>query len=259
MSDRTDESITCIGIDLAWSPRNRSGLATIRGNRRGADLIDTQILLTDAEIVEYVVSRAGEGSVIVAVDAPLRVPNSTGCRPAEVEIGQMFRRYHAGAHPANRNRLAFEGVVRGEALVQALTQVQIEHRATIEVGRAVRQVIEVFPHAAMVGIFGLSRILRYKAKPKRSHAERMAEWRRYQGLLLSLRGADPELRGLEDVMAQDVRVLKGAWLKAYEDRIDAILCAYVGLYGFRWGNARCRTFGSWESGYIFSPVPEDQR
>ncbi len=249
-------SITCIGIDLAWSPRNLSGLATLRGDQQKADLIDVRLVLTDQEIVEYVSEQAGSGTVIIAVDAPLWVPNQTGRRPAEAEIAQVFRRFQAGAHPANRGLLTYDGVIRGEVLVTALADLGIEHQAQIEAGIAVRQVIEVFPHAAMVGIFGLDRILRYKAKPKRTREERLQEWRRYQDLLLGLRHGDPILRGIEEICGEDVSRLRGRRLKDYEDRIDALMCAYTALYGFRWGMSRCRTFGSREAGYIFSPVPK---
>jgi len=251
--------ITCIGVDLAWSPRNRSGLATIRGDQQGAELIDSRLRVTDREIVEYVQEQAGEGAVIVAVDAPLRVPNATGRRPAEAEITRVFRPYQAGAHPANRGLLTYDGVIRGEALVEALGQLGIDHREQIEAGVAVRQVIEVFPHAAMVGIFGLDRILRYKAKPKRTQAERMQAWQRYQQLLGGLSTADPYLQGTEAILSEQVSGLKGQGLKAYEDRIDALMCAYTALYGWRWGDRRCRTFGSMADGYIYSPVPVELR
>lgn len=252
-------SIITIGIDLAWSPRNRSGLATLRGDRFGGELIDSRLGSTDQEIVEYIRDQAGEGAVIVAVDAPLWVPNNTGRRPAEAEISKAFRQYQAGAHPANRGLLSYDGVIRGEALVSALEDLEIVHREWIEAGVNTRQVIEVFPHAAMVGIFDLDRILRYKAKPKRTYEERVEAWEHYQQLLRGLVYADPKLQGTERLLGQDVSRLKGRQLKDYEDQIDALMCAYVGLYGFRWGSERCRTFGSMEEGYIYSPVPTHLR
>src|SRR5437868_246951 len=99
--------VTFIGIDLAWSPRNLTGAAVLRGDAGGADLIDHGLLGDDAAISAYIAQHAGEGPAIVAVDAPLWVPNETGRRPGEAEIGRAFARYQAGAHPANRSRLAF--------------------------------------------------------------------------------------------------------------------------------------------------------
>jgi predicted RNase H-like nuclease len=72
--------------------------------------------------------------------------------------------------------------------------------------------------------------------------------------LRALAAADPPLRGHEELLSRDVATLRGRRLKDYEDQIDAVLCAYVALYAFRWGAARCRTFGTIEEGYIFTPV-----
>jgi predicted RNase H-like nuclease len=249
--------VTFIGVDLAWSPRNRTGAAVARGNERGGTLLDTALLGDDAENINYVAAWAGAGPAIVAVDAPLRVPNEQGRRPAEAEIGRAFGRYQAGAHPANRSRLVFGGAVRGEALVAALEARGFAHRPEVAAGARVRQVVEVFPHPAMVAIFGLGRTLKYKARAKRPKAQRMAEWRRYQAYLDGLNAADPPLMGQNRLTAQDVAGLRGRRLKDYEDRVDALMCAYIALYALRWGAARCRVFGTFEAGSIFTPVPEE--
>lgn len=251
--------ITFLGLDLAWSPRNPTGAAVITGDAAGGALADVALLRDDAEIVAYVERHAGAGPAIVAVDSPLWVPNATGRRPAEADISQAFRKYDAGAHPANRQRLAFGGVVRGEALVAALESRGFVHAPAIVAGVAVRQVVEVYTHPAIVALFGLERILRYKARPNRSIDERLREWRRFQEYLRALSDADPPLHNHAALLAQDVSALRGRRLKDYEDQIDALFCAYIALYAFRWGAARCRIFGNFEEGYIFTPVPEAMR
>ena len=250
------QTITFIGIDLAWSPRNLTGAAVLRGDAGGADLIDYGLLGDDAAISAYIARHAHERPVLVAVDAPLWVPNETGRRPGEAEIGRAFARYQAGAHPANRSRLAFDGIVRGEALVAALAARRFVHAPEVAAGVPVRQVIEVFPHPAMVALFGLDRTLKYKAKPRRSTNLRLSEWRRYQTYLAALASADPPLHGQTALTTQDVAALRGHRLKDYEDQVDALMCAYIALYAFRWGAARCRSFGTFDGGYIFTPVPE---
>jgi predicted RNase H-like nuclease len=247
--------ITCIGIDLAWSPRNPTGAAVIIGDESGGALIETALLGDDESIIAYIERHAGDGLAIVAVDAPLWVPNQTGRRPAEAAIGQAFGRYQAGAHPANRQRLVFDGVVRGEVLVAALRAGGFAHRPAIEAGTPVRQVVEVFPHPATIALFGLDRTLKYKARPGRSMDQRIAAWLQLQAHMRALAAADPPLRGHQELLSHDIATLRGRRLKSYEDQIDAVLCAYIALYAFRWGNARCRTFGTLEGGYIFTPVP----
>jgi predicted RNase H-like nuclease len=248
-----------LGLDLAWSPRNRSGGAVIVGDERGGELVDTALLGADDQIAAYVARHTVEGPAIVAVDAPLWVPNQTGRRVAEAEIGLAFGRYQAGAHPANRQRLTFNGVVRGEALVEALAALGFEHRASINARTPARQVIEVFPHPATVALFGLDRTLKYKARPGRDMPTRLHAWQHYQGHLRALEQADPPLRGQAALLEQDVAQLRGGRLKDYEDRVDALMCAYIALYAFRWGDERCRSFGTMNDGYIFTPVPEALR
>jgi predicted RNase H-like nuclease len=245
-----------IGLDLAWSEGNRSGAATLAGTPDGAALVEPPALLGSLkEVVEYVVWAAGAGPALVAVDAPLAVPNPTGRRRAEAELAAALGRYEAGAHPANRRLLDRGDGVRGERLVALLEALGFRQAAGITAGAEGRLVTEVYPHAAMVGIFGLPRTLKYKAKPGRPTALRHAEWRRYQSLLLSLGEAEPRLSGHAEFLAVDVATLRGAALKGYEDRADALMCAYTALYGHRWGAARCRTFGDLAGGHIFTPVP----
>jgi predicted RNase H-like nuclease len=252
--------ITCIGLDLAWSPRNPTGAAVIVGDANGGALTETALLGEMEQIVAYVARHAEDGPAFVAIDAPLRVPNATGRRGAEAALNQVFRTYDAGAHPANRSLPAFRGGVRGEQLAEALVALGFTHDCTsIAAGVAARQVIEVYPHPAMVALFDLGKALKYKARPGRELAERLEAWRQYQAHLRDLAAADPALHGHAAFLSQDVAALRGRRLKDYEDQVDAIMCAYVALYAFRWGAARCRTFGTLEEGYIFTPVPESLR
>mgnify|MGYP001123987617 CR=1 FL=1 len=254
--------LICIGLDLAWSSRNPSGVATLQVEVRDPDaqalagrLLDSRILQTDQEIVDYIQAQAGGDPCLVAVDAPLRVPNLTGQRRAEAELNRVFRPYAAGAHPANRRLLEKDGQVRGEALVQALSGYGFQEQASIEQGRLARQITEVFPHSAMVSLFGLSRSLPYKARPRRRWQAREQAWRLYQQHLRALASADPSLQGHEPLLQVEVGSLRGRRLKNYEDQVDALLCAYIALYGFRWGSQRCHSFGSLQEGHIFTPLP----
>src|ERR687888_2792488 len=49
-----------IGVDLAWSERNPSGLAHVIFDRRGGILSATDHLTSDDEIVAWVEDRAGD-------------------------------------------------------------------------------------------------------------------------------------------------------------------------------------------------------
>lgn len=244
-----------IGLDLAWSSRNPTGGAVIDGEATSGRLIHTALLGGDDEVLAFVQEHAGDEPAIVAIDAPLSVPNQGGRRPAEVEITHMFARYQAGAHPANRNRLARDGVVRGEALLEKLMEQGFEHRTEVTAQVPVRQIVEVYTHPAIVSIFDLQRIIRYKARPRRSHDERLNEFRVYQERLRSLKEADPALLDTDALLSVDVEGLIKARLKDYEDILDGVMCAYTAQYLWRWGMTRAQVFGNLEQGYITSPVP----
>jgi predicted RNase H-like nuclease len=245
-----------LGLDLAWSPRNRSGVALLQGGAEGAEVLDVRLLGGDAEILDYVQAHVQQEAAVIAIDAPLRVQNQRGCRTAEKALNRVFRTYQAMTHPANRQLLEYGGVVRGEVLVQGLAEMGFALMSTLNQKPGERQIVEVFPHAAMVAIFGLDQILRYKAKPKRSRLERLQEWQRYQNLLRSLSNHDPWLRGQEKILDQEVNLLRGQNLKNYEDQVDALMCGYIALFGFRWGKLRCQSFGCDAEGAIFTPVPK---
>lgn len=244
-----------IGLDLAWSARNPSGLAVCAGTPAGARLVQPPSrLVTNEAIVQAIRAAIGDAPAIVAIDAPLIVPNETGRRDAEAELAAVFRRYDAGPHPANRRLLRRYGGVRGEALLTELAADGFVYVPAIEAGMDGRFIIEVFPHPAAVVLFRLPHILRYKARPGRDLAERRRELGRYLNLLRGLSSGDPPLLGIDRLWrAIDLDRLGPSALKVIEDEADALLCAYIALYGQRWGAARCRSFGTAEGGAIFTP------
>ncbi|WP_293908966.1 DUF429 domain-containing protein [Deinococcus sp.] len=248
-----------IGLDLAWSAKNPSGVAVLEGDRSGARLVQSGLLHGDAELLDFFDCELS-GPVIVAVDAPLSVPNLTGQRPAEAELAAVFARFQAGAHPANRTLLGRYngGVLRGEFIRQALEARGLTDDPHHLAGSDTRTMIEVYPHAAMVALFGLSRTLKYKAKRQGRDALESA-WAEYHAHLAALERAEPPLTGLETLLATDPPKLRGVALKNHEDETDAVICAYVALYAHAWPQ-RTEVFGTVAQGYILTPtLPERWR
>ncbi|MEA3229546.1 MAG: DUF429 domain-containing protein [archaeon] len=246
-----------VGIDLAWSPKNKSGIAVIKGDKEKGELICKDILCSDNDIVDYVTGEVNRKNALVAIDAPLTVPNREGRRVAEDITGMLFRKYNAGAYPANRTRLGqwSDGKIRGEEIVRLLEDTGFRHDPYIEKYEKTRNVFEVYPHPSMVVLFGLDRILRYKAKPKRDYEFRWNEFERFQDYLKKLDGAKPSLALPEELTEKNVRRLRGNALKDYEDLLDSVFCAYIAYYG--WVNPdRCAILGNTKDGYIFTPVSD---
>lgn len=255
MAKKTEEPVF-IGIDLAWKASNPSGGAVIREERL---VTQTGALGSNSEIIAFVAEHLPQkAGAVVAIDAPLRVPNQTGTRPCDAALSADWRRFHAGALPANRERLAEDGIVRGEALVAGLVQdLRFAEATTIPRRSQARLVCEVFPHPAHISLFGLERILKYK---RGSVAERRVELARYQQLLRGLRKASPSLKGTKQLLTGvDVTELRGRGLKEYEDMLDAITCAYVASYLWAYGPKAAITYGSLVEGSILVPALPKKR
>ncbi|MCV2392691.1 DUF429 domain-containing protein [Actinotalea sp. M2MS4P-6] len=239
-----------VGIDLAWGPRNRTGVAVCDGTGR---LVASETVRTDdqlAMVLDPWLAGAGQ-DVVVALDAPLVVPNDTGRRDCEAELGRVFARYDAGAHPANRGRTWFDPP-RGTELARRFGW-EIDPAVRPLGGRAVA--IEVYPHPAMVALFGLGRVLPYKQKPGRDLETLRTAWVQLLGHLERVAG--PTLRLAESVRWAEIRrtvhtATRKVDLRAIEDEVDAIVCAYL---AWLWAHDRDRmdVFGDVERGYIVVP------
>ena len=244
----------CIGLDLAWGERNRTGAAVLAGGRLTAW---TGLLTDDASILDFVAAHLpAAGPAVVAIDAPLRVPNLTGRRACDHELSLAWGRYEAGAYPANRTLLARHGEIRGEVLAATLAQRWgFVEQAPIPQRGAGRYLCEVFPHPAHVALFGLERTLKYKRKPRRSAAQIHSEFRRYQALLAGLAHTVPPLLDAEPLLAIDVAARRGRALREVEEALDALTCAYVAWYAWWHGPAHQLVYGDVATGHILVPCP----
>lgn len=253
-----------VGIDLAWGAKNTTGAVALK--LEAAESVPVRLvveewadaLLTDDDILDFAhLGDTGEG-IILGVDAPLDVPNLAGERPVESLLRRCFGKYQAGAHPANRQR--FGNDVRGERLTARLEAEQnIRNGYDFAAGDAKARVcLEVFPHPAHVVLFGLSRTLKYKAKSGRDTASRMAAYAQLVEGITELAENDPALVTPTWLRVPDDK--QGAALKRYEDLLDALICAYVAAYYWRWGNGeRCMVIGDKANGYIISPITPELR
>lgn len=241
-----------VGVDLAWGTRNNSGLCLARDG----GVVDSGLMRTDAEILTWIADRIDAEPCLLAIDAPLVVPNAVGRRPCERVISRWMGARHAGAHSSNSGMPAFATGPRGARIAAALgCDLDPYPRAT---GPA-RAAIEVYPHPALVELFGLARSLPYKAKRGRTRPDRLTAFGVLLSLLEALRSASPELEveranprwsELRSAIATSV---SGAALDRAEDELDAYVCAYVGLHHRVHGPPRSRVIGSLAEGYIVTP------
>lgn len=176
-----------VGVDLAWST-GTTGLAAVDGS---GTLVSLGRAGSDAEIDEWL--RRMPSPTVVAVDAPLVVPNPTGQRRPEREIGQAFGALGASAHASNHQLLGAGGS-RALALAR-------RHGWTVDPDAPLgggTLCLEVYPHPALVGLFSLP----YRLDDKKGSAAR-----RRPGFteLLRLLESAPELRVAHHARWREIR------------------------------------------------------
>jgi predicted RNase H-like nuclease len=241
-----------IGLDLAWSPRNNSAAVALEADGGRAHWIThCERLGHDEQVVAFVQEAAGDGPALVAIDAPLIVPNEAGARPVDREISHLFGRYGAGCYPANRHLSG--GGIRGEKIVADLAQHGFVHDPYIQRFSTTRRVFEVYPHPATITLFHLDRTLKYKARPHRSLDSRRSELARLREFLQGLGSREPAMPCPARIMDRAVDSLAGSAFKRYEDLLDSALCAYIASYAWYWGPAGYQVYGDTIHGYILVP------
>ena len=111
---------TIIGIDLAWSNKNPTGLAVATVGDDVIHISETAHLTDLDEILGFVETHAA-GPLTIAVDAPT-VTHATGMRACEKELQRRFSRVHAGPYPGSTALLSKcnGGVPRGSQLIGLL-------------------------------------------------------------------------------------------------------------------------------------------
>lgn len=240
-----------IGVDLAWGARGRTGLCAAEDGR----VLDSATVRTDAEIDAWISAwSADRDDVVVAVDAPLIVPNASGRRPCERVFCNAMARREAGVYPAHLNLPAFRDGVRGGALARRLG-LTLDPAACV--ASAARAAIEVYPHSALVSLFELARTIKYKSRPRRPPAARRAAFDDLLARLRALGTLEPPLDVTTSPRWPTLESLVEAGrLDAAEDELDAYVCAYVAIYHRRWHGLRSLVVGDLTSGYIVTPVDD---
>lgn len=240
-----------IGIDLAWKDGNCSGCVELVSDGGKLTLTRVRLICEIDDIVKWIDPKRGEW--IVAIDAPLVVRNKTKSRDADRAVSSRYGTRHASARPANLNQLGKNH--RGGELLRALTE---QHEGVlIEEPRKLagpRLVFETYPHPATIELFRRDCIIKYKnvsvVEQRDGQEELVKEIRRH----LTLGRSAPQLcrnGALKRLLRKPNPPLKGDELKAREDRLDALLCAYIAA----WAGAgrRMEGFGALRKGVIMIP------
>jgi predicted RNase H-like nuclease len=164
-----------------------------------------------------------------------------------------FQRFDAGARPAFADKPELKNP-RAARLATALN-LDVDPASG-----ARRRAIEVYPHPATVVLFGLDKILKYK---RGSFDDRQRELLKLMTFIEGLDDATPRLRANRNVAWVELRkrveaATRPVHLDRDEDPVDAVLCAYVGLFWYH-RPEDVTVYGDVDSGYIVTPTLPPER
>jgi len=245
-----------IGIDLAWqSDRNNSGAVCLQGDSQFVEIKEiSKPLFTLKDLQEFVQNNT-EQSTIIAIDAPLVIENQAGQRPCETLIGRRYGYADASAHTSNLNKFPKARSVEFARTLEELGYSHCPSPHNSEHG--FKWFFEVYPHPAHVVLFGRTRIIKYKKGRISDRRAGLSEFRDSIQHHLSIHSPclimSPALSAFFSI---ELTTLAGKALKHYEDSLDALLCAYLAAYFWKWGYDRCEMIGDLQTGYIINPRPQ---
>ncbi|BAT56231.1 hypothetical protein NOS3756_52340 [Nostoc sp. NIES-3756] len=235
-----------IGVDLGWKSQP-SGLCCLQLIDGKLEILDLDRQDAIAHIFTWIDTWVQpKEPALIAVDAPTLIPNPTGSRLPDKLTHKYFGKYHAGCYPANQGLPFADRTINFGLELESRGFV---HAPTIEPQKLGRYQIEVFPHPAIVNLFNLDRILKYK---KGRLSERRLELvKLYQYIVDILPTFEPALCVKKLAVGEIPHT--GTELKAAEDKLDSLICAYVAAYWWYWGEQRNLVLGDRTTGYIVIP------
>ncbi len=231
------------GIDLGWM-RNPSGLARLSLSRQRLQLTHLSRPATHSQLLATLDPLLCDQPAWIGLDAPVLITNPSGSRAADRATHSLFSRQHAGAYPVNLN-LPFATPVLN--FVENLKNRGFATAPPSLAQSPTRHLFEVYPHAASLRLFNLPQILPFKKGPLASRLPALLAYRELLATQLAHRRPAFRSKALP-LPGQTL-----ASLKACEDQLDAVLCAYIAAHFWFWGLSRTNLLGDPPHGFIVNP------
>ena len=231
------------GIDLAWGDRNSDGICFLNYVDGRARVLSHEYSHGNEKLLALIHLHVPSGTpAFLAIDAPLVCPNQTGSRSVDKEISKLFWRQEAGCYPANADKCKRPLTLAKKLLAEGFT---LDYRYD----EKSRLACEVYPHPAMVRLFGLEKTIKYKKK-KQGRNVQQREFGHYQKLTAGFIKSKLPLLELGD---KTKALLNAPWSKRAEDEMDGFFCALIALWHVHNRGSLTTSVGSLEEGFILLP------
>lgn len=257
MLEHPQSSTIIFGFDSAWtdSPGAPGAICAIAFDAQGKADFHEPRLVSFSQALEFIDSkRHGYAVSLVALDQPTIVPNATGSRPVDKVAGSLISFIGGGVQPASRSK---RGMFCDDAPVwRFLTSLNAAQEPIAAQSAAQGHfIVEVFPALALSALHPqfAERHGAPKYNPKNRRKYRSQDWQAVAHITASTaeRLGVVGLAAWAESMADlpDPR-------KADQDKLDASICALVGLIWRAGAAASSAMLGDLMSGYMVTPVSD---
>jgi len=252
-----------LGIDAAWTETNPSGVALVEetlagwrlhtvkasygefcGGGAGNNSPDVWALLNACRV------RLGRLPDLIAVDMPMAFSKIEKRRKSDTEISRIFGPAKAATHSPSKQR-------PGPLSDKLREDFEVAGYPLCTFGKfRAPGILEVYPHTALIALTGDQVRLQYKVAKTRIYwpeiyditARRVRLREVWQRIVTAL---EEQILGVLEKLPVPGPETIGGDLKAYEDRLDAVVCAYAAIAALE---GRARAYGDADSA-IWVPLP----
>jgi predicted RNase H-like nuclease len=243
-----------VGFDSAWTDSSKAPGAICAAHIDAAGLrsFSNPVLATFEDATAFIKAQYARSELcLVAIDQPTIVNNVSGSRPAERVVASAISYVGGGVQPANRSKANMFGddapIWRFKKALNASDSIE----ACVP-GHAGLFMAEVFPAFALLtfntALWG--RKLAPKYNPVNRKKLKLADWKSVTSTVAKI-AREQDLS--EAAAWADRQNGNPTPQKADQDKIDAVICALIGmrwLFDRRDNNVM---IGDLTSGYIISP------
>lgn len=251
---------TIVGFDSAWTdkPTAPGAVCAIRSDAQGRRSSSEPQLATFDQALEFIAAERARCDVcIVALDQPTIVPNLTRMRPVDRVAASLISWLGGGVQPANRSKI---GMFDDAAPIWRFKS-RLDASDDAEAARAASTglfLIEVFPALALPSLetayFG--RLLAPRYNPEKRRRFRSPDWSSVTEAVRRHAAAEnvPELATWAQKAASFAAPKKGD-----QDKLDAAICALVGLLWRTKARTETIMIGDLDTGYMIAPASAEVR
>lgn len=244
-----------VGFDSAWTdkPKAPGAVCVIRSNSEGKLNYSEPQLTSFAQALDIIRDEQDRTELcLVAIDQPTIVPNLNSLRPVDRIAGALISWLGGGVQPANRSKIGmFDDAAPIWRFKEALGA--IEDPEAARVAPHGLYIMEVFPALALAGLNSAfcDRLKGPRYNPERRKTFNIAHW---HDVVETIRrfGILAAIEQIEDWC--DIARSLSLPRKADQDKLDAMICALIGLHWLTAPREQSMMIGDLQSGYMIAPA-----